>query len=260
MSKFEDYKDKYETIRMERRDGILLATLHSDGGSLQWGLKPHAELPGAFNDIADDHETKTVILTGTGEEFIGPQVFPGKYPLFPNRPPREIVDRLIWEGKQGLLNFLNIDVPVISAINGPAWRHSELPLLADIVLASETAAFQDSAHFTGGLVPGDGMHIIYPFLMGTNRARYFLLTGQTLSAEDARELGLVAEVLPGDKLMERAWELGRELAERPRSLLRLTRAVITEHLKRHVHDYIGFGLYAEMLDLMSRPDAPPETQ
>ena len=85
------------------------------------------------------------------------------------------------------MNFLNIEVPVISAVNGPAWRHSELPLLADIVLAADTAQFQDSAHFTGGLVPGDGMHIVYPLLLGVNRARYFLLTGtDSHGAEGAR--------------------------------------------------------------------------
>src|SRR5262249_32121643 len=190
---------------------------------------------------------------GTGEEFSGPRVSAGGHPLFPTRPAMEVVDRILTEGKQGLMNFLNIDVPVISAINGPAWRHSELPLLADIVLAADTAAFQDSAHFTGGLVPGDGMHVVYPLLLGVNRARYFLLTGETLDAKKAQQLGLVAEVLPRDKLMARAWELADAMAKRPKSLLRLSRAVLTEHLKRHMQDYLGFGLYVEMLALMDRP-------
>jgi enoyl-CoA hydratase/carnithine racemase len=54
------------------------------------------------------------------------------------------------------------------------------------------------------VVPGDGMHIVYPLLLGMNRGRYFLLTGQTLNAQKALELGLVAEVLPPDKLLGRA--------------------------------------------------------
>jgi len=54
--------------------------------------------------------------------------------------------------------------------------------MCDIVLASETAEFQDSAHFVGGLVPGDGVHVIFPMAMGLNRGRYFLLTGQRLNA------------------------------------------------------------------------------
>src|ERR1700730_2261273 len=255
MTELADYADKYQTIRMERRDGILQVTLHTDGGALQWGLLPHRELPLGVHDISNDHETRAVILTGTGAEFSGPRVTDVGHPLFPTRPSMEVVDRLLTEGKQGLMNFLNIEVPIISAVNGPAWRHSELPLLADIVLAADTAPFQDSAHFTGGLVPGDGMHIVYPLLLGANRARYFLLTGQTLSAQDAHALGLVAEVLPAEKLMARAWDLAADIAKKPTSLVRATRTVLTEHLKRHMHDYLGLGLYAEMLALMDRPGA-----
>jgi enoyl-CoA hydratase/carnithine racemase len=255
MAVLSEYADKYSCIKMERRGGVLQVTLHTEGGSLRWGLLPHKELPLAFHDIANDHETKVVILTGTGDEFSGPRVTNSGHPLFPTRPSMEVVDALVSEGKRGLMNFLNIDVPVISAVNGPAWRHSELPLLADIVLAADTAAFQDSAHFTGGLVPGDGMHVVYPLLLGVNRARYFLLTGETLNAKKAHELGLVAEVLPKDKLMPRARALAEDMAKRPKSLLRLSRAVLTERLKRHMQDYLGFGLYVEMLALMDRPDA-----
>ena len=63
-------------------------------------------------------------------------------------------DRVHWEGRALLMNLLNIEVPVISAINGPAWRHGEIPLLSDIVLAADTAAFQDSAHFPNGWCQG----------------------------------------------------------------------------------------------------------
>src|ERR1700761_4177731 len=65
------------------------------------------------------------------------------------------------------MNLLNIEVPVIAAINGPAWRHYEIPLLSDIVLAAHTAAFQDSAHFMSGMLPADGMHIVMPLLMAS---------------------------------------------------------------------------------------------
>ena len=88
------------------------------------------------------------------------------------------------------MNLLNIEVPMISAVNGPAMRHSEMPLLCDIVLAAEEASFQDFRYFVGGLMPGDGVHIVYPLLLGLNRGRYFLLTGQTISAAEAKTLGL----------------------------------------------------------------------
>src|ERR1700694_3361085 len=188
MSSWDEYATKYKTVRMERRNGVLLVTLHTDGQSLRWGFLPHGELPEAFHDIGADRENKVVILTGTGAEFSGPRATPGTS-SFPSRPSIERIDRIHWEGRHLLMNLLNIEVPVISAINGPAWRHSEIPLLCDIVLAAETAQFQDSAHFASDVVPGDGMHIVYPLLLGMNRGRYFLLTGQTLDGAEARRLG-----------------------------------------------------------------------
>ena len=136
---------------------------------------------------------------------------------------------------------------MIAAVNGPALRHSELPLLSDIVLATPNAAFQDSGHFRSGLTPGDGMHIIYPLLLGINRGRYFLLTGQRLDAARAQELGLVAEVLPPGELLPRAWALARELAEQPRLALRYSRALLTHRLKGELHELLGYGLALEGL-------------
>jgi enoyl-CoA hydratase/carnithine racemase len=153
------------------------------------------------------------------------------------------------------MNLLSIEVPVIAAVNGPAWRHSEIPLLSDIVLAADTAAFQDSAHFVSGLVPGDGMHIVYPLLMGFNRGRYFLWTGQTLSAQEAQQLGLVAEVLPRDKLLARAWEHAENIARMPTLQTRYTRLILTEYLKKRLQDLLGYGLAMESLALMEKPEA-----
>ena len=255
MSTLSDYADKYQSVRFERRDGILLMTLHTEGGSLRWGFGPHGELPEAFHDVGADRDNRVVILTGTGAEFSGPRATPGTS-SFPTRPGPERIDRIHWEGRHLLMRLLEIEVPVISAINGPAWRHSEMPLLADIVLAADTAQFQDSAHFASDVVPGDGMHIVMPLLLGMNRGRYYLLTGQTLDARQALDLGLVAEVLAPDKLMARAWELAEGLAKRPTLLLRYTRLLLTEALRRQMHDLLGYGLGMEMLALIEKPEAP----
>src|SRR5439155_15065313 len=219
--------------------------------ALQWGELPHQEFPQAFRDIGSDPENKVVIMTGTGEAFSGPRATPDRR----MRRTASAWDRTYWEGKHLLLNLLDIEVPMISAINGPALRHSEIPLLCDIVLAAESATFQDSAHFPNGLVPGDGMHIVYPLLLGPNRGRYFLLTGQALSARQALDLGLVNEVLPGDALLPRAWELAEQLARQPLLTLRYSRVVLTLQLKRLMQELLGYGLVLEGLGALDTTPA-----
>jgi enoyl-CoA hydratase/carnithine racemase len=255
MSRFDSYASKYQHIHMRRERGILEMRFHTENGPLRWGLGPHGELPDAFADVARDRDNRVVILTGTGAEFSGPRATPGTS-SFPTRPGWERIDRIHWEGRHLLMRLLEIEVPVISAINGPAWRHSEIPLLCDIVLAADTAQFQDSAHFPSDVVPGDGMHIVMPLLLGINRGRYYLLTGQTLDAQKAHELGLVAEVLPPERLMARAWELAEGLAKKPTLALRYTRLLLTEYLRRQMHDLLGYGLGMEMLALLEKPEAP----
>ncbi len=243
MASLEHYANNYQNIRMERRNGILQMTFHTNGGPLQWGGGPHEEFPRAFYDVGSDPENRVVIITGTGDTFSGPQ---GTAAGTPKRAPREW-DKTYWEGKRLLTNLLDIEVPMISAINGPALRHSEIPLLCDIVLASETAAFQDSGHFMSGLVPGDGMHIVYPMLLGMNRGRYFLFTGQSIGAKEAKELGLVSEVLPPDELLPRAWALAEQLAEKSDLVLRYTRVSTTQYVKKIMLDLLGYGLALEGL-------------
>ena len=251
MTRFADYATKYRYVRMERRNGVLQVTLHTNGDSLRWGMEVHAELPDVFADIARDRENRVVILTGTGSEFSGPAATPGTT-MFNKRPSMEFMDNIHWEGRYLLQNLLSIEVPVISVVNGPAWRHSELPLLGDIVLASDTAAFQDSAHFMSELVPGDGIYAVYAALLGFNRARYFLLTGQILDAHRAHELGLVAEVLPADALLARAWELAEDFARRPTLLLRYTRLAFVEPLRKRLQE-VGYSLALESLAIMDKP-------
>ena len=131
-------------------------------------------------------------------------------------------------------------------MNGQARVHSEIALLCDIVLAREDSVFQDN-HFPGGLPPADGVHVIYPLLLGMNRARYFFLTGQEIPAREAMDLGLVNEVLPEERLLPRAWELAKQLAQQPILNLRYTKIALTLQLKRHHHEMLGYGLALEGL-------------
>lgn len=238
----EDYADTYRDIRFERRDGVLEMTLHSGGGPLLWNDRIHTDLGDAFHRVGQDTENRVVILTGAGEAFC-----PGPDPTsfhFDSSLPPVALDQIYREGKAMLFNQLAVPVPMIGAVNGPAAAHSELPLFCDIVLASDTAVFSDQ-HLNWGIVPGDGIHIAYPMAFGMNRGRHLALTGTAVSARQALEWGAVAEVLPPERLRDRAWEIASDLATRPILGLRYTRELLTREIQRQMRDHLGYGLALE---------------
>jgi enoyl-CoA hydratase/carnithine racemase len=239
------YAGRYEHVRMRRSDGVLELTLHSDGGPMIWNAGSHGELSTVFADVARDVENKVVIISGAGDAFC--EVLDS--PSFAGHTETPILWDVIQRETRAMIeSHLAIPCPTIGVVNGPARVHAELALLCDIVLASETAVFQDKPHFPNGVVPGDGVHVIWPLLLGINRARYFLLTGQELSAGEALELGVVSEVLPPADLLARAHEHARELARRPPLALRYSRACITAELREQMARHLPLGLALEGLN------------
>ena len=250
---FEGYRDKYEAIRMERgEDGVLEMALHTRGGSLVFNRTIHEEL--GFADVAADRENRVVILSGTGENFCAefdPESFRAFNGLGPNITATGW-DQTHWRGMHNLRAQLDVPVPMVGVLNGPALAHSELALLCDVVLASETATVQDQPHFGNGVAPGDGVHIVFPLLMGMNRGRYFLLTQQVLDAAQAKEAGLVNEVLPSEQLLPRARELAKMMASRPPLALRYARQLLTQQLKQMVEQALPYGLAVEGLSAIAQ--------
>lgn len=249
---FAEYSQKYDNIRLEREDGILLATVHTEGKSLVWTSTAHDELAYCFHDIACDRQNKVVILTGTGPSFCNEIDFTS----FNLGTPHDW-DEIIFEGQRLLNNLLSIEVPIIAAVNGPVTNHPEIPVMSDIVLAAESATFQDGPHFPSGIVPGDGAHVVWPHVLGSNRGRYFLLTGQELDARTALEYGAVNEVLTEQDLLPRAWELARGIAEKPLLARRYARKVLTRQLRRVMEADLSLGLAHEALaaiDLGMEPE------
>ena len=253
MAKFDDYSRSYRFIKMERRGGILQMTLHTDGGPLQWNLDAQVEFVRAFTDVGADRDNRIVILTGSGNEFSGPRLEPDT-PFFHGAKLTPGGVHEVFVNARKMVNaVLGIEVPMIAAVNGPAKRHADLALMCDIVIAADDVTFEDTAHFhNGGIVPGDGINVVYTMLMGLNRARYLMLTGQVLNAREAKDIGLVAELMPREKLLPRAWQLAEQLAKKNDMLLRYTRMVLTHPLRKQLDEGLQYFLAMEALSTLDK--------
>ena len=235
------YQDRYTCAAITREGGILEVRLHTDGGPLLLNEAMHRELPLLLADIGNDPENKVVLLTATGDVWCT-DMAAGDWDF--SSPAGW--DRTYLEGRRLIQNLLDVHVPMIAAVNGPCRVHAEIPVLCDIVLASDDADFQDTAHFGSfKVVPGDGSHLVWPMLLGPNRGKYFLLTEQRLSASEAHTLGVVNEVLPRDALLPRARELAAMLAERSVATLRNTRVALNLMLRNWMQDGTSHGLALE---------------
>jgi enoyl-CoA hydratase/carnithine racemase len=243
---FDEYASRYDHIQLTREDGVLQVTFHTEGKSLVWTSRAHDELAYCFTDIACDPENKVVVLTGAGEAFCSQIDFTSF-----NLGTATDWSHIMFEGQRLLTNLLAIEVPVIAAINGPATIHPEIPVLSDITIASDTTTFQDAPHFPSGIVPGDGAHIVWTHVLGPQRGRYFLLTGQEIGAKQALDYGVVNEVLPAGEVLPRALSLAKTIAAKPALARRYTRVVLTREIKRLMHEQLGLGLAHEALGALS---------
>ena len=231
----------FPNARLTRKpNGVLEVALHSNGGKLIFNGHTHEQFVDLFHRIGEDRENRVVILTGTGDAFmdtIDPEGFDFFTPLG--------YDKILREGRKILSNILDIEAPMIAALNGPVLLHSEYALLTDIVLATPDTVFQDKPHFDFGIVPGDGVNLLWPEVIGSIRGRYFILTRQILDAATAKDYGVVNEIVPADQLLPRAHAIADQIAALPPLTSRYTRIALTQKLRRIVDEGAGYGLALE---------------
>ena len=241
MTEFANYQDRFPNARLTRSpSGVLEVALHSQGSTLVFNGHTHEQFVDLFHVIGSDRDNRVVILTGSGDAFME-SISPEGFDFF---SPRGF-DKIYREGKKVLMNLLDIEVPMIAAVNGPIRLHTEYVLLADIVLATPETIFQDKPHFDFGIVPGDGVNLLWPEVIGSVCGRYFLLTRQELDAQTAKDWGAVNEIVPASALLARAREIAEGLAALPPLTSRYSRIALTQKLRRIVDEGAGYGLALE---------------
>jgi enoyl-CoA hydratase/carnithine racemase len=247
--RFEDYREKYAPyFKLERRNGILQVQMHTAGGPVMYGLPIHNAWSQLWLDLGNDPDNEVLIFSGTGDKWIA-----GFDPDFAaqslhDMPADAFYDQIYADATKLLEAFIfNIDIPTIACINGSG-LHTEFALLCDLTLCAEHAELFDP-HFKFNLVPGDGQGLTFQELMGVKRAAYFLYTSDKITAQLAKEMGLVNEVLPLDRLLPRAWEIAEKIMQKPRAIRRLTSAVLRRQWKRRLVEDLGFHVAHELLGM-----------
>lgn len=236
------YFDDFRGLAMARDDaGVLVVTINDGkGGSITFTAQDHTDFTEAFYRIAQDRDNKVVILTGAGDYMAAID-----FSTFGNVADPDVWSRVHDEGVQIVENIANIRVPMIAAIEGRAWIHSEYALLANIIVAGESASFNDLPHFAGGIVPGDGIHTAWAYRAGPGRAEAFLLNPAPVSAQTAQSWGVVAEVVPDGTALDRAQQIAGLYLAQPEVTRRNTRIHFIQPLKEALVRNVGYGLALE---------------
>jgi enoyl-CoA hydratase len=174
-------------------------------------------------EASRDHDVRVVIVTGSESVFSAG----GDFGLIERmQTDRSLRDKTFELSRELFRAILDLDVPVIAAVNGPAiGAGCTLALLCDAVLMSQSATLGDP-RIKLGLVSGDGGALLWPILAGLPAARLHLMLGDTVDAAEAFRIGLVAKVVDADSLLAEAMSLAQQLASIPRAAMRETKQIL----------------------------------
>ena len=218
---------KHDRIRLEYRDNVAILTLHDPSVLNALGYYLKQDFSEAL-DAVDASDARCLVVTGAGRAFCS-----GANLNDPNRPPRDRAAEMRGEVKTDLeawynptlIRLRNMDIPVVTAINGiAAGAGMSLALCGDIKIAAKSASFLQ-AFARIGLVPDAGSSYILPRLIGMARAMELSLLAERLPAETALQWGMINRLVDDADLMPKTMELAQGLANGPRSLGMIRRMV-----------------------------------
>jgi enoyl-CoA hydratase/carnithine racemase len=238
------YFTKYKNLTLSRSaSGVLTLRFHTDGGPHTFDGTTHHDFPRLLEDIAFDKDNRVLVITGTGDSFIndidGPSLGDVTKPMG--------ADVMYTEGRRGVQRLVDLEIPVIAAVNGPVSVHSEYALLADVIIASDTTVFSDIPHLAFGIAPGDGLFVVWEEVLGLNRARYLEITQGSFTAQQAVSWGAIAEVVPLDRVLSRAEELAGQMTQRPHLTNKYIAVVFRQRISRRLAEGMLAGMALESL-------------
>lgn len=241
--------DDYETLLIERDNTILTVALNRPALLNATNALMETELCRFFTDVCHDELTRVVVLTGSGSAFCGGGDFAYIREVM-ETPPQ------FWNamptGKRLIGTLLDCTKPIIAKINGPAiGLGATLALFCDVTFAADHAKIADP-HVVIGFAAGDGGAIIWPQLIGYNRAKEYLFTGDALPAPEAARLGLINHSVPAGELDKRVKDYALKVASMPPRAVQWTKASINIGLKQLAYSLMDASLAYEALSNATR--------
>jgi enoyl-CoA hydratase len=218
----------FERLDCEREGDVLRVTLeHPDQRLNAVDACLHGELCRLFRELKREDVARAVVLTGRGRAFSAG----GSFDWFPSLQDPAALEHLRRDAKQMIWDLLDVELPIVAAINGPAvGLGASLALLCDMIFMADTATLADP-HVRVGIVAGDGGTAIWPLAVGPARAKQYLLTGDPVSAAEAERLGLVNRVVPADALQAEALAFAQRLATGAPLAIRYTKLAVNKLVK-----------------------------
>lgn len=207
----------------------------------------HEDLRAAFAALKRDQRHRAILLTGRGEAFSAG----GNMHWFRTLDQPQRLFRLHRDAKQMIWDMLDVEVPIVAAVNGHAMGlGANLALLADIVFVAEEAKIADP-HVRAGLVAGDGGTVIWPLAIGPARAKEYLLTGDSVTAREAERIGLVNRVVAAADLQSEALAFAERLAAGAPMAVQYTKAAVNKLLKDALNVSFDAATGYEMVTMLS---------
>lgn len=243
--------DDFEHLVFERRpNGVLVITMNRPEKLNAVTTSMHRELGEIWATIRRDPETRVAVITGAG------RAFSAGGDLTEDMVKLGDAEKIISMGEEAraiVYNMIDLDKPIISAINGPAAGAGlAVALTADISIIAENARLTD-AHTRIGVASGDHALLLWPLFCGIPKAKLYLLTADLIDGKEAERIGLVSRCVPSDKLMETALGYADRLALYPQRALRWTKRSLN-HWLRQAAPIFDLSVAQEGLNFLE-PDA-----